>query len=153
MGIDNADGDVIAIYDADLEYSALDLSKLIECIRNKNLDFVCGSRFIGNEIRKNIYFRTLYANKFLSLLFTYVYKNKITDIAVCLKVFKKEIIKSIDFEKDDFAIEVELIAKVLSKTNKYKEIPISYKGRSYKEGKKIKLVDGFKYILAIFRYK
>ena len=60
---------------------------------------------------------------------------------------------SIDFEKDDFAIEVELIAKVLSKTNKYKEIPISYKGRSYKEGKKIKLVDGFKYILAIFRYK
>tara|TARA_Y100000996_G_scaffold410203_1_gene392161 strand:+ start:85 stop:780 length:696 start_codon:yes stop_codon:yes gene_type:complete len=153
LGIDNADGDVIAIYDADLEYSALDLSKLIECIRNKNLDFVCGSRFIGNEIRKNIYFRTLYANKFLSLLFTYVYKNKITDIAVCLKVFKKEIIKSIDFEKDDFAIEVELIAKVLSKTNKYKEIPISYKGRSYKEGKKIKLVDGFKYILAIFRYK
>ena len=109
--------------------------------------------FLGSVIRKNIYFRTLYANKFLSLLFTYVYKNKITDIAVCLKVFKKEIIKSIDFEKDDFAIEVELIAKVLSKTNKYKEIPISYKGRSYKEGKKIKLVDGFKYILAIFRYK
>ena len=153
LGIDNADGDLIAIYDADLEYSALDLSKLIERIRNENLDFVCGSRFIGNEIRKNIYFRTLYANKFLSLLFTYVYKNKITDIAVCLKVFKKEIIKSFDFEKDDFAIEVELIAKVLSKTNKYKEIPISYKGRSYKEGKKIKLVDGFKYILAIFKYK
>ena len=153
LGIDNADGDLVGIYDADLEYSAADLTNLIKCIKNDNLDFVCGSRFIGDQIRKNIYFRTLYANKLLSLLFTYVYKNKITDIAVCLKVFKKEIIKNIDFEKDDFAIEVELIAKVLSKTNKYKELPISYTGRSYEEGKKIKLIDGLKYILAIFRYK
>ncbi len=153
LGIDNAGGDFIGIYDADLEYSAADLTNLINCIKNDNLDFVCGSRFIGNQMRKNIYFRTFYANKLLSFLFTYIYKNKITDIAVCLKVFKKEIIKNIDFEKDDFAIEVELIAKVLSKTNKYKELPISYTGRSYEEGKKIKLIDGLKYILAIFRYK
>ena len=153
LGIDKADGDYVGIYDADLEYSAADLTNLIKCIKNDNLDFVCGSRFVGNQMRKNIYFRTLYANKLLSFLFTYIYKNKITDIAVCLKVFKKEIIKSIDFEKDDFSIEVELIAKVLSKTNKYKELPISYTGRSYEEGKKIKFIDGFKYILAIFRYK
>jgi len=153
LGIDKANGDLVAIYDADLEYSASDLSNLIGYIRKKDLDFVCGSRFIGNEIRKNIYFRTLYANKLLSLLFSYVYKNKITDVATCLKVFKKEIIRNINFEKDDFSIEVELIAKVICKTNKYKELPISYRGRTYKEGKKIKFIDGFKYILAIFRYK
>ncbi len=152
-GLERASGDVIGIYDADLEYSASDLTELINCIFNEDLDFVCGSRFIGDKVRKNIYLRTFYANKLLSLLFAYIYKNKITDIAVCLKVFKKDIIKNITFEKNDFSIEVELIAKVISKTKKFKELPISYEGRSYKEGKKIKFIDGFKYILAIFKYK
>ena len=152
-GLERASGDVIGIYDADLEYSASDLTELINCILNEDLDFVCGSRFIGDKVRKNIYLRTFYANKLLSLLFAFIYKNKITDIAVCLKVFKKDIIKNITFEKNDFSIEVELIAKVISKTKKFKELPISYEGRSYKEGKKIKFIDGFKYILAIFKYK
>ncbi len=153
QGINRATGNVIGIYDADLEYSSSDLSNLINCIFKDDLDFVCGSRFIGSKVRKNIYLRTFYANKLLSLLFTTIYKNKITDIAVCLKVFKKDLIKNINFEKNDFSIEVELIAKVLSKTNKFKELPISYEGRSYKEGKKIKFMDGFKYIFAIFKYK
>ena len=153
QGINRATGNVIGIYDADLEYSSSDLSNLINCIFKDDLDFVCGSRFIGSKVRKNIYLRTFYANKLLSLLFATIYKNKITDIAVCLKVFKKDLIKNINFEKNDFSIEVELIAKVLSKTNKFKELPISYEGRSYKEGKKIKFMDGFKYIFAIFKYK
>ena len=70
-----------------------------------------------------------------------------------MKVFKKDVLSEFNFEKNDFSIEVELIARVSSKTKKYKELPISYSGRSYKEGKKIKVIDGFKYIFAIFKYK
>ena len=74
----------------------------------------------------------------MSRLFSYVYKTKITDVATCLKVFKREIIKNINIEKNDFSIEIELIAKAISQTNNFKEIPISYNGRSYADGKKNK---------------
>ena len=152
-GIQESSGDIVGIFDADLEYSTEDLNDLIECIRKENTDFVCGSKFIGNKDRKNIYLRTFIANKLMSLLFSYVYKNKITDVATCLKVFKREIIEKINIEKDDFSIEIELIAKVISQTSNFKEIPISYNGRSYADGKKIKFLDGFKYIFAIFKFK
>jgi glycosyltransferase involved in cell wall biosynthesis len=152
-GIQESSGDIVGIFDADLEYSTEDLNDLIECIRKENTDFVCGSRFIGNKDRKNIYLRTFIANKLMSLLFSYVYKNKITDVATCLKVFKREVIEKINIEKDDFSIEIELLAKVISQTSNFKEIPISYNGRSYADGKKIKFLDGFKYIFAIFKFK
>lgn len=152
-GMQESSGDIVGIFDADLEYSTEDLNDLIEFIRKENTDFVCGSRFIGNKDRKNIYLRTFIANKLMSLLFSYVYKNKITDVATCLKVFKREIIENINIEKDDFSIEIELIAKVISQTSNFKEIPISYNGRSYADGKKIKFLDGFKYIFAIFKFK
>tara|TARA_B100001121_G_C18658107_1_gene607464 strand:- start:940 stop:1626 length:687 start_codon:yes stop_codon:yes gene_type:complete len=153
LGFKKAVGDFIGIYDADQEYSSSDLKKLVDCIRTDDLDYICGSRFIGNRERSNIYLRTYIANKFLSYLFSYVHKVKITDIATCLKIFKKEVIGEFNFEKNDFSIEVELIARVTSKTKKFKELPISYKGRSYQDGKKIKFIDGFKYIFAIFKYK
>lgn len=152
-GMQESSGDIVGIFDADLEYSTEDLNDLIEFIRKENTDFVCGSRFIGNKDRKNIYLRTFIANKLMSLLFSYVYKNKITDVATCLKVFKREIIENINIEKDDFSIEIELIAKAISQTSDFKEIPISYNGRSYADGKKIKFLDGFKYIFAIFKFK
>ena len=152
-GMQESSGDIVGIFDADLEYSTEDLNDLIEFIRKENTDFVCGSRFIGNKDRKNIYLRTFIANKLMSLLFSYVYKNKITDVATCLKVFKREIIEKINIEKDDFSIEIELIAKAISQTSDFKEIPISYNGRSYADGKKIKFLDGFKYIFAIFKFK
>ena len=153
LGFKKAAGDFIGIYDADQEYSSSDLKKLVDCIRTDDLDYICGSRFIGYRERSNIYLRTDIANKFLSYLFSYVHKVKITDIATCLKIFKKEVIGEFNFEKNDFSIEVELIARVTSKTKKFKELPISYKGRSYQDGKKIKFIDGFKYIFAIFKYK
>lgn len=152
-GMQESSGDIVGIFDADLEYSTEDLNDLIEFIRKENTDFVCGSRFIGDKDRKNIYLRTFIANKLMSLLFSYVYKNKITDVATCLKVFKREIIENINIEKVDFSIEIELIAKAISQTSDFKEIPISYNGRSYADGKKIKFLDGFKYIFAIFKFK
>ncbi len=153
LGLKKANGELIGIYDADQEYSSSDLQKLVDCIRTYDLDYICGSRFIGKRERSNIYLRTYIANKFLSYLFSYVHKVKVTDIATCLKIFKKEVIEEFNFEKNDFSIEVELIARVASKTKKFKELPISYKGRSYQDGKKIKFIDGFKYIFAIFKYK
>ena len=153
LGLKKANGELIGIYDADQEYSASDLQKLVDCIRTYDLDYICGSRFIGKRERSNIYLRTYIANKFLSYLFSYVHKVKVTDIATCLKIFRKEVIEEFNFEKNDFSIEVELIAKVTSKTKRFKELPISYKGRSYQDGKKIKFIDGFKYIFAIFKYK
>lgn len=153
LGFKRAAGDIVGIYDADQEYSASDLKKLVDCIQTDDLDYICGSRFIGKRERSNIYLRTYFANKFLSYLFSNIYKVKITDIATCLKLFKKEVIEGINFEKNDFSIEVELIARVTAKTKKFKELPISYKARSYQEGKKIKFIDGFKYIFAIFKYK
>ena len=153
LGLQKANGDFVGIYDADQEYSPSDLKRLIDCVKNEDIDYACGSRFIGNIKRNNIYLRTYLANKFLSFLFSYIHKVKITDIATCLKVFKKDILAELNFEKNDFSIEVELIARVASKTKNYRELPISYSGRSYEEGKKIKFIDGFKYIFAIFKYK
>ena len=153
LGLQNATGDLVGIYDADQEYSASDLKRLVDCVRNNDIDFACGSRFIGNIERNNIYLRTIIANKFLSYLFSYVHKVKVTDIATCLKVFKMKVLSEFNFEKNDFSIEVELIARVSSKTKKYKELPVSYFGRSYEDGKKIKFIDGLKYIFAIFKYK
>ena len=143
---------VVGVYDADLEYSASDLLALYEKLKEQNLDFILGSRFIGKRERRNIYSRTYFANKFLSLLFSVVHKNKITDIATCLKIFRKKILENVNLEKKDFSIEVELVSKFLKNTNNYCEIPISYAGRTYSEGKKIKFIDGFKYIYAIFKF-
>ncbi|OUX37585.1 MAG: hypothetical protein CBE33_02910 [Candidatus Pelagibacter sp. TMED273] len=152
-GFNHASKDIIGVFDADLEYSPKDLKKLYEIIKLKELDFIIGSRFIGDETRNNIYLRTLYANKFLSFLFSLTYKNKITDIATCLKLFRKEFIKEIIIEKNGFSSEIELLAKVLKQTTHYEEFPISYNGRTYAEGKKIKFIDGLKWIVAIFKYR
>ena len=143
----------IGIFDADLEYSAEDLMLLYEEFKFKNLDLILGSRFIGNKKRKNIYLRTYFANKFLSYFFSLVNKNKITDIATCLKIFKKELLINETLKMRDFSIEIELVSKILKKTNNYLELPISYEGRTYSQGKKIKFIDGFKYINAIIKFR
>lgn len=152
-GVEQSKGEIIGIYDADQEYSSADLSELVSSMREEELDFILGSRFIGNKNRMNIYLRTFIANKLLSSLFSIVHRNKITDIATCLKLFRKDLIHDINFESDGFSIEVELIAKVLKQTKNFKELPISYSGRSYEDGKKIKLIDGFMYVYSIFKFK
>ncbi len=153
LGIANASEKYIGIFDADLEYFPNDLRTLYLKINENKLDITCGSRFIGNDKRDNLYIRTYLANKLLSKLFSIIYRKKITDIATCLKVFKKDIFKELILESNGFEIEVELLAKALKKSDKYVEIPIKYSARSYKDGKKIKFSDGFKYLSAMFRYR
>ena len=152
LGINVASKKFIGVLDADLEYSPNDLKNLFQEIDINNLDIVCGSRFIGDFKRDNIYVRTYLANKFLSMFFSIIHREKVTDIATCLKVFRKTLFDSIDLKANGFSIEVEILAKTLSKSDYFKEFPISYTARSYEEGKKIKLIDGFRYIYSIIRY-
>ena len=152
LGINVASKKFIGVLDADLEYSPNDLKNLFQEIDINNLDIVCGSRFIGDFKRDNIYVRTYLANKFLSMFFSIIHREKVTDIATCLKVFRKTLFDSIDLKANGFSIEVEILAKTLSKSDNFKEFPISYTARSYEEGKKIKLIDGFRYIYSIIRY-
>ena len=153
LGINNATKKYIGVLDADLEYLPTDLKNLYFKISENELDIVCGSRFIGNYKRDNLYFRTYLANKFLSKLFSIIYKKKVTDVATCLKVFKKDIVDQIELESNGFEIEVELLAKILIRFNKYEEIPIKYFARSYEEGKKIKLIDGLRYLFIMFKFR
>ena len=153
LGINVASKKYIGVLDADLEYSSNDLKNLFKEIDINNLDIVCGSRFIGDFKRDNIYVRTYFANKFLSNFFSIVHREKVTDIATCLKVFRKTLFDSIDLKANGFSIEVEILAKTLAKSKNFKEFPISYKARSYEEGKKIKLIDGFRYIYSILKFK
>ena len=152
LGINVASKKYIGVLDADLEYSPNDLKNLFKEIDINNLDIVCGSRFIGDFKRDNIYVRTYLANKFLSMFFSIIHREKVTDIATCLKVFRKSLFDSIDLKANGFSIEVEILAKTLAKSDNFKEFPISYTARSYEEGKKIKLIDGFRYIYSIIRY-
>ena len=138
LGINVASKKFIGVLDADLEYSPNDLKNLFQEIDINNLDIVCGSRFIGDFKRDNIYVRTYFANKFLSNFFSIVHREKVTDIATCLKVFRKNLFDSIDLKANGFSIEVEILAKTLVKSDNFKEFPISYTARSYEEGKKIK---------------
>ena len=153
LGLEHVSFGVVAIFDADLEYSAEDLKIICDTMHNENYDFLSGSRFIGNKKRDNIYLRTFLANKLFSLFFSKIYKKKFTDVATCLKVFKKDLLNGVQLNSNGFEIEIELLAKLLTKVENYKEVPITYRGRSYLEGKKIKLVDGFKYIYSIIKFK
>jgi dolichol-phosphate mannosyltransferase len=153
LGINEASKKYIGVLDADLEYSPNDLKNLFREIDINNFDIVCGSRFIGDYMRNNIYVRTYLANKFLSMFFSIIHKEKVTDIATCLKVFRKSLFDSIVLKANGFSIEVEILAKTLAKSDNFKEFPISYTARSYEDGKKIKLIDGFRYIYSILKFK
>ena len=153
IGIKEATKKFIGVLDADLEYSPKDLKRLFFEIESSEGDVVCGSRFIGDYKRENIYLRTYFANKFLSKLFSITHRKEVTDIATCLKVFRKDIFESIELKENGFSIEVELLAKTLTLSESFKEIPINYSARSYEEGKKIKLVDGFRYIYTIIKFR
>ena len=148
---DYIETDYLAIHDADLEYFPEDFYSMYEKIENNNL--VLGSRFIGNLIRNNLYSRTLFANYFLSKLFSFIYRNKVTDVASCYKMIPTDFFKKIKIESSGFEFEIEVLAKYLNENNKISEVPINYSGRSYAEGKKIKSIDGFKYIYWMFKCK
>jgi len=150
---DHIDTSHVIIHDADLEYFPKDIKNLFIKALDCPEDMILGSRFIGSKERKNLYRRTLIANKVMSKFFSLVYGVNISDIATCYKLMPAEYFKNIELLENGFSIEIEIVAKFVKGNKKVHELPISYIGRSYAEGKKIKVTDGFKYIFNTLRYK
>ena len=151
-GIKNATGEIIIIQDADLEYDPNDYHELIRPIKNGYADVVYGSRFIGGSEKRVLYFWHTIGNKFLTLLSNMFSNLNLTDMEVCYKAFKSEVIKNIDLKENRFGFEPEVTAKIAKKNIRIYEIGIKYFGRKYSEGKKITWKDGLSAIRCILKY-
>jgi len=151
-GISNATGEIIIIQDADLEYDPNDYHELIRPIKNGYADVVYGSRFIGGSEKRVLYFWHTIGNKFLTLLSNMFSNLNLTDMEVCYKAFKSEVIKNIDLKENRFGFEPEVTAKIAKKNIRIYEIGIKYFGRKYSEGKKITWKDGLSAIRCILKY-
>jgi glycosyltransferase involved in cell wall biosynthesis len=150
-GIAEAAGDIVIIQDADLEYDPNEYPKLIQPIVDGHADVVFGSRFEGYPRRVMLYWHRL-GNNLLTFLSNCTTNLDLTDMETCYKVFRREVIQSINLRSDRFGIEPEITAKVARRGYRIFEVPISYYGRDYWEGKKINWKDGFSAIWTIFRY-
>ena len=145
-GIPHVDGDIVVIQDADMEYDPADVPALIEPIERGAADVVFGSRLSGGRPQRAYLFWHLVGNRFLSLLTNLLYNTTLSDMETGYKAFRIEILRSLELQQDDFAIEPEITAKVCKRKLRLYELPIAYYGRTYAEGKKITWRDGFKAI-------
>ena len=152
-GFKHLTGQIILIQDADLEYDPDDYKKLLLPFNEANADVVYGSRFLGGGKYVRIHFFWHYvANKILTLLCNMIANLNLTDMETGYKLFRYEKIKNIEIKEKSFGFEPEITIKLAKKNSKFFEVPISYNGRSYKEGKKIGLKDAFIAVYCIFKY-
>lgn len=151
-GFGEASGDILLIQDADLEYDPRDYPKLLEPILDGRAHVVYGSRFLGGPQRVHFFWHYV-GNKFLTLLSDMLTNLKLTDIETCYKVFRREVLNEVMLRSDRFGFEPEFTAKIAKGRWRIYEVPISYAGRSYEEGKKITWRDGVVTLFAILRYR
>lgn len=150
-GIKEAKGDVIIIQDADLEYDPKDYEKLLLPVIEKKAQVVYGSRFTGPH--NNLFFTHYLANKFITFLIDLFFNTTLSDVEVGYKVFTKNVLDKITLHESRFGFEIEVTAKILKTGEKIYEVPITYTGRDYSEGKKIGFMDGVNALLATFKYR
>ncbi len=146
-----ATGDIIIIQDADMEYDPRDYAQLVQPIVEGRVKVVYGSRFLGS--RMAMFFWHMIANKMLTLMTNILYDAILSDMETGYKAFRADVIKSIPFRSRRFEFEPEITAKVLKRGNRIYEVPISYYGREYSEGKKIGLRDGFVAVWTLLKYR
>jgi glycosyltransferase involved in cell wall biosynthesis len=143
-GIPHLTGDIAVIQDADLEYDPADVPRLIEPIEQGVADVVYGSRLSGGRPQRAYLFWHLVGNRFLSLLTHLLFNTTLSDMETGYKAFRTEVLRSLDLREDDFGIEPEITGKICKRNLRIYELPISYYGRTYAEGKKITWRDGLR---------
>ncbi|PYT92921.1 MAG: glycosyl transferase [Acidobacteria bacterium] len=151
-GFAETTGEIVLVQDADLEYDPRDYSVLLEPIIDGRADVVYGSRFLGGPQRVH-YFWHYVANRILTLLSDIFTNLKLTDVETCYKVFRKEVLKGIEIKSNRFGFEPEITAKIAKHDWRIYEVPITYAGRTYEEGKKITWKDGVQALWCIIRFR
>jgi glycosyltransferase involved in cell wall biosynthesis len=150
-GIKETTGDIVVVQDADLEYSPEEYPDLIDLLVKGKADAVFGSRFIGRH--RCFLFTHYLANLFLNLVTNVLYNTTMTDMETCFKAVRAELLKSLALKSDRFGIEPEITAKLFKRGARVYEVPITYEGRDYAEGKKITWRDGFPALWTLLKYR
>ena len=148
-GFAQASGAFVAIHDADLEYDPAEIERLLIPLRDGRADVVYGSRFVGSEEHRVLYYWHNVGNSFLTTFSNMCTNLNLTDMETCTKVFKREVIQSIELTEDRFGFEPEVTAKIAQRRDRVYEVGISYSGRTYAEGKKIDWRDGIRAVWVI----
>lgn len=150
-GFEEVSGDLVVVQDADLEYSPEEYPKLIELICQGRADVVYGSRFLGRH--RVFLFSHYVGNRFLTLVTNLLYNTMLTDMETCYKVMRTNVLRSMQLKQQRFGIEPELTAKIFKRGYRVYEVPITYDGRGYEEGKKITWRDGVVALWVLIKYR